>query len=70
LDAVDNTFLTDIGAAIEDRNSAGFSDAYRRTIEGCYACHKACEKPFLRPQIPSVASGSILNFDPTARWPE
>src|SRR5713226_8633760 len=39
-------------------------------IEICYACHKACEKPFLRPQVPNAASMSILNFDPNASWPE
>jgi hypothetical protein len=70
LDAVDNTFLTEIGTAITNKDSAKFKIAYRQTIEGCYACHKACEKPFLRPQVPNAASVSILNFDPNATWPE
>ena len=70
LDAVDNSFLTGIGAAITNKDSVKFKIAYRQTIEGCYACHKACEKPFLRPQVPNAASVSILNFDPNATWPE
>src|SRR6266404_4116595 len=70
LDAVDNTFLAQIDKSIEHKDVASFKTAYRQTLEGCYACHKACEKPFLRPQIPSAASVSILNFDPNATWPE
>ena len=70
LDAVDNSFLIEIGTAITNKDSAKFKIAYRQTIEGCYACHKACEKPFLRPQVPNAASMSILNFDPNASWPE
>ena len=70
LDAVDNTFLTEIGKAIENKDTAAFRTAYRNTMEGCYACHKASEKPFLRPQIPSVAGVTVINFDPSATWPE
>jgi len=70
LDAVDNSFLTEIDNAITNKDSVKFKTAYRRTLEGCYACHTACEKPFLRPQIPSEASVSILNFDPNATWPQ
>src|SRR5437660_6798817 len=59
LDAVDNSFLTKIGAAITNKDSAKFKIAYRQTIDGCYACHKACEKPFLRPHVQNAASASI-----------
>ena len=70
LQAIDNSFLTEIDSAITNKDTAKFKAAYRQTLEGCYACHKACEKPFLRPQIPSVPNVSILNFDPNATWPE
>jgi len=70
LQAIDNSFLTEIDSAITNKDAARFKAAYRQTIEGCYACHKACEKSFLRPQIPSAPSVSILNFDPNATWPE
>ena len=69
LDAVDNSILSEIGTAITNKDSAKFKIAYRQTIEGCYACHKACEKRFLRPQVPNAASVSVLNFDPNATWP-
>src|SRR6266567_1480085 len=70
LQAIDNSFLTEIDSAITNKDTAKFKAAYRQTLEGCYACHKACEKPFLRPQVPSAPSVTILNFDPNATWPE
>ena len=70
LQAIDNSFLTEIDSAITNKDTAKFKVAYRQTLEGCYACHKACEKPFLRPQIPGAASVSILNFDLNATWPQ
>src|SRR6266446_2530491 len=70
LQAIDNSFLTEMDSAITNKDTAKFKAAYRQTLEGCYACHKACEKPFLRPQVPSTPSVSILNFDPNATWPE
>ncbi len=68
--AIDNSFLTEIDSAITNKDTAKFKAAYRQTLEGCYACHKACEKSFLRPQIPSAPSVTILNFEPNATWPE
>jgi hypothetical protein len=70
LQAIDNSFLTEIDSAITNKDTAKFKTAYRQTLEGCYACHKACEKPFLRPQIPNAPSVTVLNFDPNAPWPE
>lgn len=70
LDAVDNSFLSEIGQTITNKDTVKFKEAYRETLEGCYACHKACEKPFLRPQVPNAPGVSILNFNPGATWPE
>jgi hypothetical protein len=70
LQAIDNSFLTEIDSAITNKDTVKLKAAYRQTLEGCYACHKACEKSFLRPQIPSAPSVTILNFDPNATWPE
>src|SRR5438093_11423799 len=69
LQAIDNSFLTEIDSAITNKDTTKFKAAYRQTLEGCYACHKACEKPFLRPQIPSAPSVTIINFHPNASWP-
>lgn len=73
LDAVDNTpgvMLSAIKTAIEQKDLVAFTNAYRQTIEGCYACHKASEKPFIRPQIPAQPPEHIINMDPNAKWPE
>ena len=70
LEAVDNTLLSGIQNAIEQQDAKKFGDAYRQTIEGCYSCHKASEKPYLRLQIPEQAEARIINFDPEAKWPE
>ncbi len=70
LEAVDHSFLAGVGQSITNKDSAAFRTAYRQTLEGCYACHKACEKPYLRPQVPTAPGVTIINFDPAATWPE
>jgi glucose/arabinose dehydrogenase/cytochrome c1 len=62
LEAVDNTMLAEVEKAIANKDVAAFKTAYRRTIEGCYACHTASEKPFLRVQVPDAPSATIINF--------
>jgi hypothetical protein len=70
LDAVDNSLLSEIQKAIEGKDHAKFTNSYRLTVEGCYACHKASEKPFIRVQIPTQPEAPGINFDPNAKWPE
>lgn len=73
LDAVDNSegvMLSAIKKAIEKKDNVAFTNAYRQTIEGCYACHKASEKPFIRPQVPKALAEHIINLDPEAKWPQ
>jgi hypothetical protein len=70
LDSIDNSLLTEVDHAIASKDPAQFQTAYRQTMEACYACHKAAEKPFLRPQIPTAPAVSILNFDANATWPQ
>ncbi len=62
LEAVDNTMLAEIGKAIESKDTARFETEYRQTLVGCYACHTACEKPFLRLQVPGAPGAPIINF--------
>jgi hypothetical protein len=69
LEALDATGLSEIGKAIASKNTEEFTGAYRHTIEGCYACHKASDKPYLRPRIPEQPESRIINFDPAATWP-
>jgi glucose/arabinose dehydrogenase len=70
LDAVDNSLMAQIDKAIENKDAAGFKTAYRQTMEGCYACHTACEKPFLRVQVPDAPSATIIDFGTLAESSE
>lgn len=69
LQAMENGPLTQLQAAIKSKDKNRFLTAYKFTLENCYACHKASEKPYLRPQIPTEPATRIINFDPEAKWP-
>ena len=62
--------LTKLRETINNKDSAQFVAAYKETIEACYLCHKASDKPFLRPMIPTAPAQGIINFDPGAEWPK
>ena len=70
LAAVDNSMLSEIQRAIQAEDFSKFSNAYTLSLEGCYSCHKAAEKPYLRVQIPAQPETRIINFDPDATWPQ
>jgi hypothetical protein len=69
LDGVERSLLAGIQKGIEDRNLASFSTTYRDTLAGCYACHQASEKPYLRVRMPEAPEGRMIDFSPggTAR---
>jgi hypothetical protein len=69
LEAFENTPLRELEDAIKHKEKSRFETAYRFTLESCYACHKAADKPFIRPQIPTAPQTSLINFDPRAGWP-
>jgi hypothetical protein len=64
LDAVNNGLLAQIDQAITNENVANFRTAYRQTSEGCNACHTACERSYIRLQVPNAPSMTIIHFDP------
>jgi hypothetical protein len=64
LDAVNNGLLAQVDQAITNKNVAHFRTAYHQTIEGCNACHTACERSYIRLQLPNARSTTIINFDP------
>ncbi len=70
LGAFENTPLKQLEGAIAAKDKAAFDKAYRFTMETCYACHKAVDKPFLHPQIPTQPESRIMNFDPKPDWPK
>jgi len=65
LDALDRTVLADTQKAIDARNPEAFTKAYQQTLAGCYACHTAAEKPYLRPKIPEQPETRIIDFKPS-----
>lgn len=69
-EAFDGSSLTEIQATIDAKDAARFAGAYKLALEGCYSCHKASEKPFLRLQIPADPEVKIINLDPNAKWPQ
>jgi len=71
LQAVENTPLKKLGEAVAAKNVEQFVKAYRISLEeGCYICHKASDKPYLRPRVPTAPEVNIINFDPRADWPK
>ncbi|HEX4072161.1 MAG TPA: hypothetical protein VHX68_13370, partial [Planctomycetaceae bacterium] len=69
LKGMENGPLAQLEAVIKAKNDERFAAAYRFTMQNCYACHKAADKPYLRPQIPTGPATQIINFDPDAKWP-
>jgi hypothetical protein len=69
LKGMENGPLKDLQDAIAQHDKSAFEKRYRQTMETCYGCHKAADKPFLRPQIPRQPESPIINFDPAADWP-
>jgi hypothetical protein len=69
LEGFANGPLKELHDSIAAHDKAAFTDRYRTTLESCYSCHKAADKPFLRPQIPDRPESPLINFDPNATWP-
>jgi len=68
--AMDNGPFTDMKKAIAAKDKISFVKLYNDALTGCYACHKASFKPYLRPQIPEAPETRMINFDPKAKTPQ
>jgi hypothetical protein len=68
-DGIDKGSLTKLKEAIAAKDSKAFEDSYKNLLEDCYSCHKNINKPYLRPQIPTDPTTTIINTDPNATWP-
>ena len=62
LQSVENGALKQLEAAIKSKNHERFVAAYKFSLESCYACHKAADKPYLRPQIPTGPGNADHEF--------
>lgn len=70
LQAIENTPLKQLEEAIKAKDREKIAAAYEFTLTGCYACHKAAEKAYLRPRIPEHPATTMINFDPNATTPK
>ncbi len=62
--AVDVSSFAAVKFAIAQKDSAKFAPAYKQALDGCYSCHKASAKPFLRPIVPRQPAQTIIDFAP------
>jgi len=69
LEAFENSQLTPLKQAVDRKDNVKFAAVYKESLTVCYACHKASDKPYLRPQVPAKPEAGIINFDPDANWP-
>jgi hypothetical protein len=64
LEGIDQGFFAPLQKTIDSKSLEEFTKAYRQTLEGCYSCHAASEKPFLRLKVPEEAEARIIEFTP------
>lgn len=70
LQSIENSIFKNLEQTIASKDKEGFVRWYKSSVESCYSCHKASDKPFIRPQIPTQPETHIINFDPKAKWPQ
>jgi len=61
---IEDVGFTPLKAAIEARDSRAVKVAYQRTLDACYACHKAVEKPQLKPEVPQHPGALLIRMQP------
>jgi len=70
LQAFENSPWKQMEQAVTAKDKTEFEKKYRFALETCYGCHKAAEKAYLRPQIPTAPETPIINFEQSAEWPK
>ena len=69
LEAFENSQLTQLKQVIDRKDKMNFERLFKESLTVCYSCHKAADKPYLRPQVPTEPASRIMNFDPKASSP-
>ena len=69
LEAFENSQLTQLKQAVDRKDGPRFERLYRESLTMCYSCHKAADKPYLRPQVPTepATRSSTSTPRPTGR---
>jgi hypothetical protein len=65
LTAIEQTTLKEVQDSVRAQDSKRFSTAYKEMLAGCYSCHVAAEKPYLRLHVPERPAETMVEFDPT-----
>lgn len=64
LDGIDQSLFVPLQNAIQAKSADEFSTAYHQALDGCYSCHVASEKPFLRLHVPEQPEARLIDFAP------
>jgi hypothetical protein len=62
LQALEQTSLKDLDAAIKSKDKAKFTQTYKVQMENCMACHRAASKEYLRLHLPQRADANMIDF--------
>jgi len=64
LGGLETSTLKDLDLAIKAQGQERFIATYKAQMEGCMACHRATNKPYLRLHVPERPDAGILEFRP------
>jgi hypothetical protein len=65
-DVISDGPLKKLTTAIQNKDEDQFTSSYKQMLNGCYGCHVASGKPFLRPVVPQTPPQSIISYAPEA----
>jgi hypothetical protein len=64
LGGLETSTLQILDICVKERDKAKFAKAYELQIEGCMACHRATNKPYIRLHVPERPDAGIVDFRP------
>lgn len=64
LGGLETSTLKDLDQAVKAKDKEKFSIAYKAQMEGCMACHRTTNKPYIRLHVPERPDAGILEFRP------
>lgn len=64
LDALEQTTLKDLDAAVKSSDKGKFTAAYKAQLENCMACHRAASKDYIKLHVPERADVGMVEFKP------
>jgi hypothetical protein len=64
LATIEQTTLKEVQDSVRAQDPKRFSAAYKEMLAGCYSCHVAAQKPYLRLHIPERPPETMVEFAP------